>query len=187
MFEESNIFYVLNKPELKKGLQKYVEIMNTLCHTNVANDKNFQKLYNAFYRMRQRKPEFYQIYFTYLEKIKSCDEQISFEDVFYYIQNHTGRCEASFSSKLFATVYPKQPVWDVFVLNNLGIKKIYSKSKNREQKIINAYNEICQWYEKKLNSVDGARIISTFDKIYPDVNITNTKKIDLFLWQHRVK
>lgn len=185
MYTRDEIVAVFNKPELKKGLEKYVKIMEYLHETDVSADKDFQKLYNHFYRMRQRTPEFYQTYYSYMEKMKNSADSLSFEDVFFYIQKETGRCETSFSSKLLATINPNKPVWDVFVLENLGIKKIYPTSKDREKKIITAYNQICAWYERFFACEDAKQILTIFNEVYPNVNITDTKKVDLFLWQHR--
>lgn len=185
MYTREEIITVFNKEALKVGLKKYVEIMEYLYKTDVSRDKEFQKLYNHFYRMRQRSSEFYQIYYDYMEKMKYNETILSFEDIFYYIKKETNRCEASFSSKLFATLDPDKPVWDMFVLENLGIKKIYASAKNREQKIVEAYQQICQWYDDFLGSEEAVLVIQIFDEMFPNMKITDTKKVDLFLWQHR--
>lgn len=187
MYTREEIVAVFSKDVLKNGLKKYVEIMEWLYKADISNDKEFQKLYNHFYRMRQRKPEFYQTYFDYMEKMKSNANTLTFEDVFFYIKKETNRCEASFSSKLLATLNPDKPVWDMFVLENLGVKKIQSSAKNREQKIIEAYQKINQWYNDFLGTEEAGLILQIFDEMFPDVKITDTKKVDLFLWQHREK
>ncbi len=187
MFTEEEIVAVFNKNELKVGLKKYVEIMDCFQKVDVSKDKEFQRLYNHFYRVRQRKPEFYQMYYSYMEKMKGDSDTISFEDIFYYIQKETNHCEVSFSSKLLATLNPNKPVWDKFVLENLGIKTIYPSADNREQKIVEAYNQICKWYKNFLVREESNLILEIFDKEFPNLNITDTKKIDLFLWQHRKK
>ena len=185
MYSKEEIHSVLTKKELKEGLIKYLEIMDMLYKVNVSEDRDFQKKYNHFYRMRQRKAEFYQLYYDYMEQMKHNNATITFEDVFSYIQEKTSRCETSFSSKLLATINPNMPVWDSFVLENLGIKKIYPSAKDKEIKIVSAYNKICQWYEKFINTEEAKLIVDTFDEIYPHTEITDTKKIDLFLWQNR--
>jgi hypothetical protein len=103
MYTKEEIASVFNKPELKTGLEKYLEIMGLLDNTDVSKNIDFQKKYNHFYRMRQRKPEFYQTYYSYMEKMK-----------------------------------------------------------------------------QKADS------LSLFDEMFSDTKITATKKVDLFLWQHRV-
>lgn len=112
--------------------------MEKLNSTDVSKDQEFQKLFNGFYRIRQRKQEFYQAYYLILEesKGKSC----SFGEILEKIYNETGRFEASFSSKLFATVASYKPVWDSFVLQNLGLKAPYTNDKRRMEKIIILYD-----------------------------------------------
>lgn len=182
---QSEIRAVYIKQALRDGLKKYLEIMDVLHRVNVAEHKEFQKKYNHFYRMRQRKPEYYQMYYDYMQEMKKNKELLSFEDVFFHIQKKTGRCEVSFSSKLLATINPNKPVWDSFVLENLGIKKVYPTTKDREKKIVAAYHQICDWYGQFMQTEEADLIIEVFDEIYPDTNITNLKKIDLFLWQNR--
>lgn len=185
MYRRKDIVTVFDKMELKEGLSKYIEIMERLHNTDVSKDQDFQRLYNHFYRMRQRKPEFYKMYYDYMEKMKNSTDALSFEEIFLFIQKESGRCESSFSSKLLATLDPNKPVWDMYVLENLGIKKIYSTTTNREQKILAAYNQICEWHEDFLKTDDARIIIEIFDEMFPGVNITDTKKVDLFLWQFR--
>lgn len=185
MYTKDEVRFVFHKPELRAGLKKYVQIMECLYQTDVLKDREFQKLYNHFYRMRQRKPEFYQTYYDYMEKMKNNSDALTFEDVLFFIQKETGRCEPSFSSKLLATLNPNKPVWDMFVLENLGVKKIYPTAKNREEKIVAAYQQICCWYTDFLNGEEAKIILELFDEVFPNINITNTKKVDLFLWQHR--
>jgi hypothetical protein len=120
-----------------------------------------------------------------MEKMKQKADSLSFKEVFLYIHNETGRYEASFSSKLLATLNPDKPVWDRFVLENLGIKKVSYSSKDRDSQIISAYDKICKWYDDFMGNENAELIVSLFDEMFPDTKITATKKVDLFLWQHR--
>lgn len=44
-----------------------------------------------------------------------------FEEILRELYDLTnGRIEASFSSKMYATLYPEKPIWDQFVLKFLG-------------------------------------------------------------------
>jgi len=45
--------------------------MNALNAVDVSNDRDFQKLFNGFYKMRQRKEDYYKAYFKYLEENKN--------------------------------------------------------------------------------------------------------------------
>lgn len=168
---------------IDSGLKKYIDIMNSLSNTNVSFDKGFQKKFNSFYRIRQRKPDFYDCYYDLLESSKG--KAITFEEVILHMYNQLGRVEASFSSKLVATLNPDKPVWDMYVLQNLGLKAPYQADKNRLSKIIKLYDDMCDWYTEYLLREETIEVLKMFDKMYPDAHISNVKKIDLILWQMR--
>ncbi len=178
----------LSKAELateniNPGLEKYLVIMDCLHSTDVSEDVAFQKKFNGFYRMRQRKPEFYEEYFNYLESNKNL--KVSFDEALTHFYNKFDRIEASFCSKLVATIDSDLPVWDTFVLQNLGLKKPPQYSRDRLNKTINLYSKIKEWYLNFMFTDEGKYLIDLFDRKYPSVNITNVKKIDLILWQMR--
>jgi hypothetical protein len=115
-----------------------------------------------------------------MERQKGCN--MTFSDVFRYLQRQLGRYEPSFSSKLLATHNPNMPIWDKQVLRSLDMTapNYYSKSKYDEAE--NTYNNICDWYSKKKESSIGRYIIQKFDEIIPENNLTDIKKIDFVLW-----
>lgn len=177
----SDVKESLDKIEI--GLYKYKDIMNSLYNTNVLKDKEFQKKYNGFYRIRQRTPEFYSCYYGFLEEAKN--KKVSFEETINYIWENLGRIEPSFSSKLVATIDPDKPVWDSFVLKNIGLKPPYYSDRGRMNKDILLYKQICKWYDDYLMTEEAKTAIELFDKKYPVASISNIKKIDLILWQTR--
>lgn len=154
--------------------------MEQVNKTNVKNDMEFQKKFNGFYRMRQRSKEFYECYYDFLENNKN-NKNLTFEEVLQNFNNKLGRVEASFSSKLLATVNPMMPIWDTFVIKNLNLKIPYFSDKNRIIKVISIYNEICDWYHTE----EAQRKLELFNQHFQNVNISNTKKIDFVLWQSR--
>lgn len=165
------------------GLTKYLVIMDRFNRVDVSRDEHFQKLYNGFYRVRQRKEDFYKKYFSFMEIGKK--DNPSFEQTLRYFHEELGRVEASFSSKLVATINPMMPVWDSIVLQNLKLKKPHTYSGNRIAETVDLYNEIAMWYKEFTNSEEGKQILNLFNNKYPRINITNVKKIDLVLWQMR--
>lgn len=169
--------------KIEPGLIKYMHIMDKLYETDVSKDTEFQKMFNGFYRIRQRKPEFYKEYYMFLERNKT--NVISFETVIKHLYNKFQRIEPSFSSKMVATINPHFPVWDEYVLKNLGLKKPAYGTNNRIDKTINLYNDIVKWYVDFLPTDDSQRLIKLFNNRYKDTNLTDTKKIDLILWQLR--
>ena len=67
---------VTNWEKVAIGLEQYKWIMHNLRIVNVSTDRNFQKRFNHFYRMRQRTPEYYDVFYTKLQSSK--DESITY-------------------------------------------------------------------------------------------------------------
>ena len=169
---------ILDRVEI--GIEKYNWIMKRVHETDVSSDVAFQRAFNGFYRMRQRPASFYASYYAYLEKNKN-NQEISFEDIVTYLYQETGSIHASFSSKLLATVNPNMPIWDKFVLQNLGLRTPYSYEKDRLQKTIQMYQKICDWYKTD----EAIKKLAAFNQQFPGTNITDVKKIDFILWATR--
>lgn len=174
--------FAFSPANIAKGLKKYQWIMDALHKVNVADDEAFQKSFNGFYRVRQRNADFYQCYYTYMERQKN-NAALTFREVLTDLYRQTGRMEASFSSKLLATVRPEMPIWDAMVLKNLGLKAPPTYARDRLDKIVSVYDAICQWYE-----TDKARgYAELIDRLFPGTDLTATKKADFILWQMRDK
>jgi hypothetical protein len=169
-------------PKIEEGLNKYLHIMDRLNKVDVSRDIKFQKRYKGFYRMR-RNQDYCDIYFSFMEHNKNRD--ITFKKTLEFLHNNTKWLEASFSSKLLATLNPNKPVWDEFVLKNLNLKKPYTYSKDRFNKTVNLYYKIENWYKDFLKTDDSKEMLQLFNEYYPDKDITEIKKIDLILWQMR--
>ena len=169
---------ILDKVET--GIDKYNWIMKRIHEVDVSTDAEFQKHYNGFYRMRQRPTNFYKSYYIYLEQNKY-NQELTFEDIVTYLYQETGSVHASFSSKLLATVNPNMPIWDKFVLQNLGLRTPYYYEKNRLQKTVQLYQRICDWY----NSGEALEKLNEFNRLFPDVDISDVKKVDFILWATR--
>ena len=165
---------------VEAGIEKYNWIMKRIHEVDIATDTEFQKFFNGFYRMRQRPATFYKSYYAFLENRKS-DKTLTFEDVITYLYKETGSIHASFSSKLLATVNPDMPIWDKFVLQNLGLRTPYYYEKDRLQKTIQLYQRICDWYQTE----EAQEKLQLFNTLFPNTNISDTKKIDFILWATR--
>ncbi len=166
------------------GIDKYLEIMRLFPVTDVSKDSEFQRKYNNFYKMRQRTQEFYQVYYGYMQDMKGKD--LEFKDALKYFHSRLNRVEASFSSKLVATHNPDLPVWDQFILKNIGIRAPAYNENRRIDKIIAIYDQIRSWYQTFLNSEKAQLMIGLFDeKVNSSHMITDLKKIDFILWQTR--
>ena len=165
---------------VKIGLAKYQWIMSHVHETDVSSNAEFQKFYNGFYRMRQRPADFYKTYYAFLEQNKN-NLDLTFEEILAYLYEETGSIHASFSSKLLATVNPNMPIWDKFVLQNLGLRTPYYYEKDRLQKTVQLYQRICAWY----CSEEAEEKLQIFNELFPNTDISDVKKIDFILWATR--
>ena len=81
---------------------------------------------------------------------------------------------------------PYLPIWDKFVLGNIGIKPPSSYSVDRMNKTIAVYEKIKEWYSRYMNSEEGRLVVDLFDNVVDDSSsITDLKEIDFVLWQIR--
>lgn len=169
----------------KPGIEKYLALMDLHGKVNATTDVAFQRAYNGFYRMRQRPASFYQAYYTLMEQLRG--SKPTFDYVLDTLHAATGRFEPSFSSKMVATLNPDKPIWDKFVLLNLGMVPPASYRRTRIDETKKCYAAIEGWFQTFLSSAEGANWIKQFDQLVPShTKFTDTKKVDLILWQTRV-
>jgi hypothetical protein len=177
-------FYDLNI--IEKGLIKYVKIMQYYnVSEDLSKDLKFQTLYDGFYRVRRNK-DWRKYYFELMQDVRNKD--VSFSDIVKIMYEKTHRIEASFSSKLLATINTKYPIIDQYVLKNLGIRNIPSNIDSNEKlkRIIDNYNYICVLYGAIVDSKEGKEKIEFFNSKFPEYKwISDTKKIDFLLWSKR--
>ncbi len=165
------------------GLHKYQYIMEHVMTTNVATNIDFQTKFNDFYRVR-RNEEWRKPFYDYFEKAKY--NTPTFEDIINYIYKYSSRVEASFSSKILATICPEKPIWDKYVLQNLDLKL---KGKTKQEELKNAvylYQQIENWYAEFLLTEKAKECIEIFNEALPNYKwLSDTKKVDTFLWSIR--
>jgi hypothetical protein len=166
------------------GIDRYAFIIKEIHNLDISKDLYYQRTYNAFYVVR-RDATWRKTYYDYFEKQKK-NKDLTFEDIIRYLYKHTGFVEASFSSKLLSTINPKMPIWDSYVLKNLGFKTKKVKPLDKIEEVVKLYREIIEYYSKLIDSKWGKDVISTFDSALPAFKgISPTKKIDFFVWKIR--
>lgn len=178
-----------NLNERKDGLKNYAEIISYLKNgVNVSEDVDYQRLFTGFFKVR-RNAEWRELYYAYFQENKD-DASLTFEKILKYLAEKTHRVEASFSSKMFAVINPKMPIWDSVVLNKLKGQLETTNNKapdidERIEKTDGIYKSICNWYERFMDSNDGKakEWIVRFNKEFPEYNdFSDVKKIDFILW-----
>jgi hypothetical protein len=165
------------------GLGKYCQLQAALAATDVAHDRAFQTGFNGFYRVR-RNANWQSAFYTLFQQEKS--EQQSFACVLRALHTATGRVEASFATKLVASIDPDQPVLDSFVLKNLGLRLSRAGSIDaRMVRIVELHESVRQIYIDYLDTDMGRYLTARFEQTYPDRHLTRVKMLDLILWQAR--
>ena len=160
------------------GLDRYSEIMH-----GDPSSPDFQRLFNGYYRIR-RNEEWRRHYYTLFCKART--EHYSFENIINELYNLTGNVEASFSSKMLATIDASKPVWDQYVLQNLGLELSGKTKIEKLQNAVCLYDQLEKWYSDYLKKTEARENIIEFNRLLPDYTwINDTKKIDCLLWSKR--
>ena len=160
------------------GLDKYAEIMR-----GDPASPSFQRAFNGYYRIR-RNEEWRNSYYALFLRART--EGFNFSQIITALFSATGNVEASFSSKMLATIDPAKPIWDQYVLQNLGLELT---GKTQEEKLKNAiflYGAIEKWYLDYLTTAEARENLEAFDLLLPEYKwISDVKKIDCLLWSKR--
>ena len=165
------------------GFDKYKQIMETVRKTNVSTDLDFQRIFNAFYRVR-RNAEWRKTYSDLFETSKNSTP--SFESIIRTMYEATGNIEASFSSKMLATINSEMPIWDRYVVQNLCLEMRGKTKEDQLKCAVDLYNKMISWYEGFLQTENGRDCIAEFDLVLPGyVWMSDVKKIDFYLWSIR--
>lgn len=172
-------------PRLQSGLKQYLEIQEVFKKSfNISKDREFQRAFNHYYRVRRGKEWQSHFYGLFEESRKTA---LGFEQVLDKLRKKTGRIEISFASKLLATINPGMPVIDRVVLNHLSLR-LPPRNHSIQDRIKEAgviYKDILGCYKKYLKTKEGEYLVNQFKIAYPSAKITKIKMIDLVLWQDR--
>jgi hypothetical protein len=171
-------------PIIQNGLEKYWRIQKELMETDVAEDRGFQTRFNAFYKVRRDK-DWRSVFYDLLQREKTCRRP--FADVLRSLFSNTGKFEASFASKLVASVNPEKPVIDSIVLKicKLKLPSPTAPAEIRLQKIDELYRELSRIQTEFLDTDNGRYLTDRFAELYPGRPVTRRKMLDLVLWKTR--
>ena len=165
------------------GLNLYEELVTIMPVTDVSRNLVFQRKFNAFYRIR-RNAEWRRCYYSLFEQAK--EKHYGFADVIRALFAETGNVECSFSSKMIATIDPNKPIWDQYVIQNLGLDLKGKTPYERVENAIGVYESIENWFAEYMQTEEALDNIAVFDRILPSYAwLSDVKKIDFLLWSNR--
>lgn len=181
----SSLPSILGRLQLRRSdMDRYRYLMERVGQCDVRTDAVFQRTFNGLYMVRRGAPwrnAFYELF----ETQKSAGEQ-SFRHVLTALHDSTGRIEASFTSKLLATIDPNMPVYDSWVRINMTLRTRTGPASQRIPALCEDYAHIAAAYAGIIGQAGYRRIRADFDNALPDLrDLSDVKKIDLLLWQAR--
>ena len=160
------------------GLDCYADIVR-----GDPNSPDFQRVFNGYYRIRRNKEwrrDYYDLF------IRARDNRFTFEQIITDMFRRTGNVEASFSSKMLATIDTSKPIWDRYVLQNLGVKLTGKTPEEKMKNAVKLYIQIEEWYAEYLTTPEAHDNIEVFNRLLPEYTwVSDTKKIDCLLWSKR--
>ena len=172
-------------------LSRYHSLQCSLQKVDVSKDEGYQSLFKDFYmRQRKRKPGWYDCFFSLLEAHKK-KTTVTFKEILEKIYKDQQQVEASFSSKLVATIQPTRAVYDRYVRQNLQLKTpgAHKEDDVRLAEFVRLYSGLSKKLKALTQHAKFAKFRRAFDKKFGlFADLTDMKKLDLLLWQHnRVK
>ena len=165
----------------KNDLLEYKTIMSLVQKENISENTTFRKSFDHFYVIR-RNIEWRNKYYHFLENNKT-NKNISFEEILKHLNSFNNWVEASYSSKMLATINDQKPIWDRLVLKSVNLKVPTGKKEIKLQKTIEMYDCLEKMYENYMGSEEASKCIAKFDSTFNEYkDISNVKKIDFLLW-----
>lgn len=168
-------------------LSRYDRLQSRLASTNVAIDAEYRSTFNGYYRMQRRSKDWYDYFFALLEAKKN-SPIATFEDILTEVYRTKRRIEASFCSKLLATIQPDKPVYDKHVRESLrlDIPKATDPADRRLRGFVNMYARLEQQVGLLIQLQSFQALKEAFDRAFPAYkHFSEVKKLDLLLWQYR--
>jgi hypothetical protein len=168
----------------RDDLECYRFIMGRAQAGDVRTDEVFQRRFNGLYMVR-RGTAWRTAFYELLEAEKGKDVR-DFGVILTDLFKRTGRIEASFASKLMATLDDRCPVYDLWVRRNLGLPLRTGPAPARISALVSDYAVIHATYGEIIAAPDFSVLRERFDQILPGyADLSDIKKVDLLFWQTR--
>ncbi len=165
-------------------LQRYAFTIRSLHSTDVSQDADYQRRFNGLYGVR-RNQNWRTIFYDLMERQKS-DRNIDFSEVLTAIFEKTGRVEASFSSKLIATINPDRAIYDSIIRRNLALPNRGGAANDRIKSAAIDYAVIQQQLSTMVSARQFQALRKGFDEKFPQfTSFSDMKALDFMIWQMR--
>ena len=187
---------VMNNIVIKAPREQLTKIIETSCglyaykatlDLTKIGTKEYQENYATYYGMSRMDENWRTAYFNYMQK-QVGNPNVTFKEILRQISSVAHKwgngsrktIDASFASKMLATLNSNYPILDSHVKKIVGIKSQFSTIEEG----IERYNQLTEIVHAFLQTSDGANYVEEFDRMFPNfTDINPVKKIDLYLWK----
>ena len=170
-------------PQLAGVLEKYAWLQaRATASDDFHIEPEFRRRFNHLYQVRRALP-WREAFYSLMAKAHR--EQLRFRSVLDLLHAATGRFEASFASKLVATLNPAAPVIDARVTQAVGLVLPPATAPDRSAQIEKVHAELSRYFAEFLPTSTGRYLIKRFDAHYPKLakRVSAEKKVDFVLWK----
>jgi len=182
----------MNKNDMQRIIERqlafgdYEYLINNIKNVNT---EEYKKKFNNFYKVRSRSKGWYKKYYDYFDSVKN-NKKINFDTIIDYLYDNLPKMkngnkivEASFASKMLATINPEMPILDSKVLTNMRLNKEGANPKDRLRKAKIVYAEICRRYTNFYKTSEYKIAENLFNQSFPDYTwVSKAKKVDWFMY-----
>ena len=166
-------------------LNAYKLTQDQLHKVDVSTNTAYQKAFTGFYVLRLPISEAYKGYYSVLEKHKH-EKDVSFSTIIDELCIVTGRIEASFSSKILATINPNVAPLDRLILGHLDLSLPKHYESDRLRKCVITHEKLVRKMSALAEDNRFVKIKSAFENRFPMYRFSDIKILDLVLWQYRL-
>ncbi len=167
----------------------YRSIASEMAATDLRGEaaEPVRRRFNAYYGVR-RNAMWRELFYSRFEAAKASRLQGAelFVDIVVGLQADTGRIEASFASKLVATLQPEHPIIDSVVRKWLAKHTTPPPFKGGVERVIAYYRWLDAFMVELAASREAERWSTTFEAAFPTrpgaVPIPAMKRLDFLIW-----
>lgn len=182
--------------EKRAPVERYLRLQIAAQTPELFFERDLQRQFNAFYRVRIGTDKHENFFRTLVDASDYQDIHEPLPTVAYWrvvtaLRAVTGRTEASFASKIVATVNAHAPVIDSILLKHFGLKRTPPKWTDERVHLENIYTALKHEIDQVASSETGRAWIQKIDTHFGGLEgwelVTPTKKVDLYFWASRSK
>jgi hypothetical protein len=170
--------------EVADGLRVYRWLQARVRLRRFSKDPVFRSVFSDFYGLNMRPVA---VRHAVLAELLRAPHRgrVSYGHMLCKLHKACGSVEASFASKIVASLDPGRPVIDRWVLHNTGVTLPRWGSPHRLRETARAYERLRRLCDQFLRTAAGKYLVRRFTARHRASGITEMKMLDFVLWQTR--